>query len=117
MNNIKNLKNQSLLKGVLQEAICSLDDNRINTLSITSVKCSNGKYFARVLLDSTFIDISKRGDIIKLLKKADNIIRRYVQSSLSWYRIPNFEYEFDLELENINKLDSIFKQIKDNSHE
>lgn len=117
MSNIKNLKNQSLLREVLQEAICSLEDNRINTLSITGIKCSNGKYFARVLLDSTFIDESKRNNILKLLKKADNIIRKYVQSTLSWYRIPNFVYEFDLELEGINKLDSIFKKIKGKSYE
>ena len=112
MNNIRNLKNQSMLKDVLQEAICSLSDTRINTLSVTKVKCSNGKYFARILLDSTLIEPQQRIVIIKLLKKANNTIRKYVQSSISWYRIPNFEYEFDLELENINRLDSILKQIK-----
>lgn len=117
MNSVKRLRNQALLKEIVQEAICSLDDNRINTLSVNAVECSNGKYFARVLLDSTFIDTSQRNTIIKLLRRADNIIRKYIQSSLSWYRIPNFEYSFDLELENINKLDSIFKQIKGNNNE
>ena len=113
---IQTLKNQSLLHKVLQEVLCSLDDGRLNTLSIVDVKCSNGKHFARVYLDSEMLSDDEKKLRIKLLKKASGIINTYVRSSLSWYRIPNLDYEFDTSLENINKLDSIFKEIhaKDN---
>ncbi|MDE6885957.1 MAG: 30S ribosome-binding factor RbfA [Helicobacteraceae bacterium] len=112
MNDIKILKTQSLLKEVLQEVLYMLDDTRLNALSIIKVECSKGKNFARVFLDSSSVSTEEQKDILKLLKKANSTIRQYLQTSLSWYKIPNFAYEFDTTLEKINKLESIFKQIR-----
>ncbi|RDU65611.1 30S ribosome-binding factor RbfA [Helicobacter sp. MIT 14-3879] len=110
--NIKILKTQSILQEALQEALYMLDDTRLNTLNITRVKCSNGKEFAKVYLDPAPIQKEKKEAILKMLKKANNTIRQYLQTSLSWYKTPQLSYEFDNSLENINKLESIFKQIK-----
>lgn len=112
MNNIKILKIQSLLQEVLQEAFFSLSDNRLNSLSVIRVECSKGKESAKVLLDATSIDENEQKEILKLLKKANGIIKQYLQSSLSWYKIPNISYEFDKETENLNRLDMIFKKIQ-----
>ncbi|RAX55130.1 ribosome-binding factor A [Helicobacter sp. 16-1353] len=111
MNNIKILKTQSLLQEVLQEAFFALNDNRLNNLSVVRVECSKGKEFARVFLDNTGLIESEQKEILKLLKKANGIIRQYLQSSLSWYKIPNLSYEFDVEVEELTKLDLIFKKI------
>ncbi len=112
MNNIKTLKAQSLLQEVIQEALFSLNDTRINSLNITNVECSKGKEFARVFLDPISLDDSEKQEVLRLLKKANGIIRAYLQSSLSWYKIPHLAYEFDDTLNSINRLDSIFKQIE-----
>lgn len=111
MNNIKILKAQSLLQEVFQEALFSLNDNRLNSLSVIKVICSKGKESAKVFLDPTGLNEVEEKEILKLLKKAQNTIKQYLQSSLSWYKIPNFSYEFDNTMENINRLDSIFKMI------
>lgn len=112
MNKIKTLKNQSLLHKVLQEVLCLLDDERLNNLSVVGVKCSNGKHFAKVFLDSTLLTNDEKKLRIKLLKKANGVIKQYIRSSLSWYKIPDIDYEFDTNLENMNKLDLIFKEIQ-----
>lgn len=113
MNDIKKLKNQSLLKEAIQEALCSLKDNRLNTLAVNDVNCSNGKYFCKIFIDSTTLDENQRKKILKLLKNASGIIKQYLQNSLSWYRIPDFKFSFDTNLETINKLNNIFKQINE----
>lgn len=109
--NIKLLKTQSLLQEVLQEALYSLDDTRISTLSIIKVECSRGKEFAKVFLDPAPLSTDEQKATIKLLKKADNIIHQYLRTSLNWYKTPKLVYEFDDSLEHINHLESIFKQI------
>lgn len=110
-NDIKLLKSQSLLKEVLQEAISSLSDNRLNSLSVLDVKCSKGKYCARVFLDPTSVTKEEQKALLSLLRRANSAVAKYVKSSLSWYRIPDFNYEFDDHLEHINRLESIFDKI------
>lgn len=111
MNNIKILKSQSLLQEVLQEIFFELEDNRLNTLSIVRVECSRGKESAKVFIDSANMDENEKKEIRKILKKANGIIRQYLQQSLSWYKVPILSYDFDDEMERINKLESLFKQI------
>lgn len=112
MNNIKLLKTQSLLKEILQESLSSLNDTRLNSLSITRVECKGGKEYAKVFFDTTGIDKCEQKEILKLLKKANSFIRGQLQSSLDWYKTPNLSYEFDEEMQTLNRLDSIFKQIQ-----
>lgn len=111
MKNIKILKAQSLLQEVLQEALFALNDNRLNTLSVIKVECSKSKEFAKIFLDGTGITIEEQKEILTLLKKANGIIKLHLLNALSWYKAPNLSYEFDKEMEELNKLDSIFKQI------
>lgn len=111
MNNIKLLKAQSLLKESIQEVFFNLNDSRLNSLSITRVECKKGKEHAKVFFDTTGIDEFEQKEILKLLKKANNFIRENLQSSLNWYKTPNISYEFDKEMQTLNRLDSIFRQI------
>ncbi len=112
MNNIKLLKIQSLLKECLQEALFELNDTRLNSLSIIRVECKKGKEHAKVLFDTTGIDECEQKEILKLLKKANSLIKEQLQSSLNWYKAPNLSYEFDKEMQTLNRLDSIFRQIQ-----
>lgn len=112
MNNIKLLKTQSLLKKSLQESIFNLDDTRLNSLSIVRVECKRGKEHAKVFFDTTGINDCEQKEILKLLKKANSLIREHLQASLNWYKAPNLSYEFDEEMQTLRRLDSIFKQIQ-----
>ena len=111
MNHIKLLKMQSLLKDSLQESLFNLNDTRLNSLSITKVECK-GKEYAKIFFDTTGIDEMEQKEILKALKKANHFIKEQLQSSLDWYKMPNLSYEFDKEMQILNRLDSIFKQIQ-----
>lgn len=111
MNHIKRLQSQSLLKEVLQEVFFDLSDNRLNALTITRTECSNGKESAKIFIDSAGLNDTEKREILKLLKKANATIRQYLQHSLSWYKVPILSYEFDDEVEQMKRLDEIFKRI------
>lgn len=110
MNNIKSLKAQSLLKEVLQEIFYGLDDGRINSLNIISVKSSK-KEFACVFLDASSLDLNEQKDVLKALKNANGILHEHLKNALNWYKIPRLMFEFDNSLEQINRLERIFKEI------
>lgn len=109
--NIKLLKAQSILQEALQEAFCDLADTRLKNLTITKVELSGGKESVKVFLDENSL-LLNRQETLSLLKKASGIIRSHIQTQLSWYKIPILSFEIDSTLTEMNRLDSIFKQIK-----
>ncbi len=109
--NVKILKAQSLLQEALQEALFALDDARLKSLAITKVECSRGKELARVFLDANSLGDFSAEAALKALKNASGAIRANLQASLSWYKTPQLRFFIDESLENINRLEDIFKKI------
>ncbi|PAF51592.1 30S ribosome-binding factor RbfA [Helicobacter sp. 13S00477-4] len=104
-------RTESILKEILQEALCSLGDIKINGLSIVSVKCSKGKYYADVFIHPDFYNTEEKRQILSGLKKAESILREYVLNASGWYKCPKLNFEFDDTLERNKTLDKIFAQI------
>ncbi len=67
---IKRKRTESLLKELIPEALSTLDDSRVNSLSITEVVCSRGRYDAKVFIDKSGIEESEQKEILLRLKKA-----------------------------------------------
>ena len=109
--NVKILRTQSLLQEALQEVLFDLEDTRLKSIAITRVECSKGKESAKVFLDKNSLGDLGENDALKLLKKASGAIRANLQAQLSWYRTPNLNFVIDESLENINRLEGIFKAI------
>ena len=112
--NVKQLKSQSILMEALQEALCELSDARLRNLTITEVELSVGKESAKVFLDANSLLLDRK-ETLGLLKRASSAIRANLHASLDWYKVPNLSFAIDDSLEQINKLDSIFKQIHANA--
>ena len=114
MNNksINLQRTQSLLMELIPEALSSLGNRRINSLTITDVDCKNGKYDAKVYFDGS--DFSK--DELKIirmsLRKANGRIKSYILNATSWYKCPNFEFIQDDMLDKTKRLDQLFEMIK-----
>jgi len=109
---IKRKRTESALKEILPEAFSMLDDSVLNNLIVTEVVCSRGRYDSKVYLDKTGIDESEQTEIIKKLKKVTPFLKNYVKESEGWYRSPNFKFEFDNHLDNISRIDELFKIIE-----
>ncbi len=109
---IKRKRTESILKELIPEALATLDDERINTLSVTEVLCSRGRYDAKVFLDPTGIDPKEQEEALRSLKKVASYLKTYIKEAEGWYKAPNFTFEFDDQMERIERIDQLFKRIE-----
>ncbi|WP_456391601.1 30S ribosome-binding factor RbfA [Nitratifractor sp.] len=109
---IKRKRTESLLRELIPEALATLEDGRINALSVTEVLCSRGRYDARVFLDPTGLDEREQAEALKQLRKVSGYLKTYIKESEGWYKAPNFTFEFDDELDRISRIDTLFKKIE-----
>ncbi|PAF47521.1 ribosome-binding factor A [Helicobacter sp. 12S02634-8] len=107
-------RTESVLKELLQEALSSLGDSTLNTLGVTDVVCSKGKYYAEVFIYPEAYTPKEQQAILHALKKAEGILREYVLSVSGWYKCPKFKFCFDESLERAKTLDALFAQIASN---
>jgi len=108
---IKLKRTESVLKEMLPEAFGTLDDTRINGLNVTDVVCSRGRYDARVFLDPAGLNAQEQSEALKQLRKVSAHLSTYVRDTEGWYRAPNFTFEFDDQLERIDRMEKLFAQI------
>ncbi len=108
---IKRKRTESILKELLPEAFGTLDDTRINSLSVTEVICARGRYDARVFLDPIGLDEKEQGEALKQLRKVSTYLKSHIRDGEGWFKAPNFTFEFDTHLEHITKMDALFEQI------
>ncbi|ANV98122.1 ribosome-binding factor A [Helicobacter enhydrae] len=111
MTDIKLARSQALLQELLTEALGTLSNPNLNTLSVTQVRCSKGKYHAEVLLHPSDFTTQEQALILKELNKAKGILQEYVLNASGWFKCPNFAFGFDESLEGLNRLDQIFAQL------
>jgi len=109
---IKRKRTESVLRELIPEALSTLDDDRINALSVTEVLCSRGRYDARVFLDPAGLDEEEQAEALKQLRKVSGYLKTYVKESEGWFKAPNFTFEFDDELDRISRMDALFKKIE-----
>jgi ribosome-binding factor A len=112
---IKRKRTESALKEVLPEAFAMLDDEQLQNLTVTEVVCSRGRYDSKVYLDKTGLNNSEQNEILKKLRKVEGFLKNYVSQSEGWYRSPNFKFEFDNFLDQVSRIDELFKQIEGKS--
>lgn len=110
---IKRKRTESALKELLPEAFGRLEDSRINSLNVTEVVCSRGRYDAKVFLDPIGLDEKEQGEALKQLRKVSSFLKSYIRDSEGWFKAPNFTFEFDTHLEHITKMDALFEKIRE----
>ncbi|MFK5974889.1 MAG: 30S ribosome-binding factor RbfA [Sulfurovum sp.] len=109
---IKRHRVESILKEIIPEAFASLDDERIRGLSVTDVKCSKGRSNAKVYIDTSFLTPKEQGDALKQLRMVAGYLQNHCKQSEGWFKAPIFTFEFDHQLETVNRIEDLFKQIE-----
>lgn len=109
---VKLQKIESLLRELVPEALSNFEDNRINSLLITDVDCSKGKYDATVYISPEFITEDEQKVILVQLRKAKHTIKANILNATDWYRCPEFSFKFDKNVDKMNRMNEIFKKIK-----
>ena len=108
---IKRHRVESVLKEIIPEALGTLDDERINGLSVTDVVCSKGRSDAKVYLDKSFLNDKEQGEALKQLRRVSGYIQNHCKQSEGWFKAPRFTFEFDAQPEHQSKMEDLFKQI------
>jgi len=108
---IKRHRVESVLKEIIPEALGSLDDERINGLSVTDVVCSKGRSDAKVYLDKSFLNPKEQGEALRQLRTVAGYIQNHCKQSEGWFKAPRFTFEFDEQLEKQSRMEELFKQI------
>jgi ribosome-binding factor A len=109
---IKRHRVESVLKEIIPEALGTLDDERINGLSVTDVVCSKGRSDAKVYLETSFLSEKEQGEALKQLRTVAGYIQNHCKQSEGWFKAPRFTFEFDHQLEKVSRIEDLFKQIK-----
>jgi ribosome-binding factor A len=109
---IKVQRKESILVELLNEAFSTLNDSRINSLTVLEVVCSRGASDAKVYLEKSLLTKDEQKEALKLLRKANGLISKYCLESTGWYKVPKFTYTFDELFEKENKMEELFNKIK-----
>ncbi len=109
---IKRHRVESVLKEIIPEALGTLDDERINGLSVTDVVCSKGRSDAKVYLDTSFLSPKEQHEALKQLRKVANYISNHCKQSEGWFKAPRLTFMFDDQLEKVTRIEELFKQIE-----
>ena len=109
---IKRHRVESVLKEIIPEALATLDDERINGLSVTDVVCSKGRSDAKVYLDTSFLTEKEQSAALKQLRVVAGYLQNHCKQSEGWFKAPRFTFEFDHQLEKVSRMEDLFKQIE-----
>jgi len=109
---IKRHRVESVLKEIIPEALGTLDDERINGLSVTDVVCSKGRSDAKVYLDTSFLTEKEQNEALRQLRSVASYIQNHCKQSEGWFKAPRFTFEFDHQLEQVSRMEELFKQIE-----
>ncbi|RUM75165.1 MAG: 30S ribosome-binding factor RbfA [Sulfurovum sp.] len=108
---IKRHRVESVLKEIIPEALGTLDDERINGLTVTDVVCSKGRSDAKVYLDISFLNEKEQNEALRQLRAVSGYIQNHCKQSEGWFKAPRFTFEFDHQLEKVSRMEDLFKQI------
>ena len=109
---IKRHRVESVLKEIIPEALGSLDDERINGLTVTDVVCSKGRSDAKVYRDTSFLNEKEQNEALRQLRAVAGYIQNHCKQSEGWFKAPRFTFEFDHQLEKVSRIEDLFKQIE-----
>ena len=110
---IKIQRTESVLKELIPEALCTLEDEMLRGVCVVDVQCSRGKYDAIVSLDGSIYDEAEKRYIVSHLDRVQRHIQTHCMQAEGWFRCPHFKFRFDDSLELQNKMDALFAKVEE----
>ena len=113
MKGLKEKRAASLLRELLSEALGTLNDAKLQGITVTDVDVKRGMYDADVYIDKSIYTPQEQKEILKHLKRAEGVLRSYCLEASGWFKCPKFHFKFDESLERQQKMEELFRKIKE----
>jgi len=108
---IKRHRTESILREVIPEALATLNDERINALSVVEVVCSRGRSDAKVYLDKAWLSEEEQREALRQLRKVARYLQDHIKKAQGWYKTPNLTFAFDDQYEKVSRIEELFDKI------
>jgi ribosome-binding factor A len=104
----------NVLKDVVQEALSTLEDINLSSLTISSIDGSKNKSDVKVYI---FFEDFDEKEILKRLKKASKMIMNNAFISSGWVHFPKLTFHIDHSFEKQKRIEELFAKIKSKDNE
>ena len=65
----------------------------------------------KCILDKSFLSSKEQGEALKQLRTVSGYIQNHCKQSEGWFKAPRFMFAFDEHLEQVSRIEALFKQI------
>lgn len=102
---------REILRQVSEILAFQMKDPRLGLVTVTRVQLSNDLSLAKVFV-SKLEGSAKRDDAVAILNRARGFIRTTLRKGLSIRQTPEVRFEVDKGLQNVHRVNEIFKSLK-----
>lgn len=106
-------RSTALLREELTDILRSeVRDPRLHTLTVTAVRLSRDRRYARVYVDLPAQEQEVNQDILAALRRAAGFVRRCLAQRLTWYKAPEISFHLDEGMEQGDRVLALFRDLE-----
>ena len=106
-------RSTALLREELTDILRSeVRDPRLHTLTVTAVRLSRDRRYARVYVDLPAQEQEAEQDILAALRRAAGFVRRCLAQRLTWYKAPEISFHLDEGMKQGDRVLALFRDLE-----
>ena len=106
-------RSTALLREELTDILRSeVRDPRLNAVTVTSVRLSRDRRYARVYVDLAEQEREEEQEVIAALRRAAGFVRRCLAQRLTWYKAPEIAFELDEGMKQGDRVLALFRDLE-----
>ncbi len=106
-------RSTALLREELTDILRSeVRDPRLHTLTVTAVRLSRDRRYARVYVDLPAQEQESEQDILAALRRAAGFVRRCLAQRLTWYKAPEISFHLDEGMKQGDRVLALFRDLE-----
>ena len=106
-------RSTALLREELTDILRSeVRDPRLNAVTVTSVRLSRDRRYARVYVDLAEKEQEDEQEVLAALRRAAGFVRRCLAQRLTWYKAPEIAFERDEGMKQGDRVLALFRDLE-----
>lgn len=106
-------RSTALLREELTDILRSeVRDPRLHTVTVTSVRLSRDRRYARVYVDLSQQEQEEEQAILAALRRAAGFVRRCLAQRLTWYKAPEVSFHLDEGMKQGDRVLELFRDLE-----